>query len=165
MAVGQRDAATRCSTSRRCRPRPGRSGPGPRRAARVGEQRDVRERFGLAEEIRLLDVGDVDGAGRQAAVGRRIEDARSARSGCRRRWPCWSTVSLEPPSSTMKTWIGVGSGAAVDAGVGVGVRAVDDEGRAHAAGLADRAGRRRGAVAPVDRGREVGERSPRGWRR
>ena len=59
----------------------------------------------------------------------------------------------------------VRSGAAVDARVGVGVGAADDERRADTAWLADRPGCQRGAVAPVDRGREVGDRRRWGWRR
>ena len=66
-----------------------------------------------------------------------------------------ATVSLEPSTSTMKTWIENGSGAAVDARIGVGVGAADDECGPDAAWLADGAGGQRGAIAPVDGGLEV----------
>ena len=48
------------------------------------------------------------------------------------------------------------AGAGGDARIGIGVRAATIVRRADAARLADRAGRDRGAVAPVDGGREVG---------
>ena len=60
---------------------------------------------GRAEEVGLGDVGDVDGARRQAAVGRRIElageDDRVVGDVGR-----VVDGQPEPPSSTTKTWIG-----------------------------------------------------------
>ena len=64
-----------------------------------------RERFRASEEVRLLDVGDVVG----------VVDTPLSLAGLS--WPVstigrsatlavLSTVSLEPPTSAMKTWIG-----------------------------------------------------------
>ena len=129
------------------------------------EQRDVRERLRGAEEVRLGDVGDVRDTVGQTAVGRRVQDTRQDYwdigdvGGVDQCQPRAAVILDEHLDRVM-------AGAAVDARCGVGVRlTADDEGRADTTWLGDRPGRQRRAVAPVDRGREVGERAPPGWRR
>ena len=60
----------------------------PRSEAGSPNRVTCRERLGLAEEVGLLDVGDVGGARRQAAVGGRIELAGQDDRVVGHVWPC-----------------------------------------------------------------------------